>query len=142
MAEQVIIRQNKHFGTEVKATDPHQPESTELRPVSYLHELSPYGMLLLSAGACTAILLNSYAQNHEIDLEAVSLQLTYERDAEQDCKDCETDQKFDELIRESMTLEGDLSSEERQRLFRVSHQCSVVKILRQGIEISSQLEEA
>ena len=66
MTEKMIIRQNKDWQVGFWATDPNDPESEEFQPVHGLHEITPYGMMLASLGSCTAQVVLSYAQHHQV----------------------------------------------------------------------------
>ena len=139
MAEHVIVRQNSDWEIEFEALDPSEDESAEVRPVVKIHELTPYTMMLASLGACTAIVLHTYAQNHDINLQEVELDLRYRRVLQPDGENCEEIERYDEQIDQKVSLTGDLKNNERQKLFRVSQQCSVPQILESGIEIRSEL---
>jgi uncharacterized OsmC-like protein len=139
MAEHVIVRQNNKFQIEFRAQDPRDQESGEIQPVVHIHELTPYTMLLASLGACTTIVLHTYAQHHDVDLQEVESHLRYKRVFQHDCEHCEEIERFEEQIDQELTFSGDLTNEEREKLFRISKQCSVHKLLETGIEIRSQL---
>jgi uncharacterized OsmC-like protein len=139
MSEKVIIRQKNDFETEILAADPHDPDSDEMRPVEHVFGLTPYGMLLASIGGCTAVLLNSYAQNHGIDLQEVELRLEFGRVFDEDCQDCENRDEYEDIIEEEIAFSGNLTSQERQKLFAVSRHCPIHKMVHHGIEIRSQM---
>jgi putative redox protein len=141
MGEEVIVRQNDKFETEILALDPHDPDGTEFRSVEHMHQLTPYGMLLASLGSCTAIVMHTYAQYHDVDLHEVELHLQYDRIFAEDCEDCEHIHEYKEQIEEGITVLGDLTPEERKRLFAVSKHCPIHKILAHGIEVQSHLVE-
>jgi putative redox protein len=141
MGEKVIVRQNSDFGTLILAADPHDPESDHLHPVEGLHQLTPYGMLLSSLGSCTAIVMHTYAQHHHVHLDEVELRLEYGRVFKDDCEDCEGIDEYEERIEEEIVLMGDLSPQDRKRLFAVSKQCPIHKMVQRGIEIRSQLAD-
>ena len=141
MSEKVIIRQNKDFETEFLASDPHTTDS-DLQPALSIYHLSPYTMLLASIGSCTAVLLNSYAQNHGIDLEEVELSLEFGRNAAEDCEDCEGIDEFEEQIEEQITFFGDLGEAEKDRLYAVSRQCPIHRMVQQGMTIRSRLVDS
>lgn len=138
MPERVIVHQDKAFQTRFEAANPHDAESDQTEPVMHLHDLTPYGMLLASVGSCTAIVLNSYAQNHDIPLESVSVEAVYDRVFADDCKDCDEDTEYEEIIREGLTFSGDLSDKDRKRLHQVAKYCSIRRLLEQGIRIESE----
>ena len=139
--ERVIVRQNARFATEFLASDPRRDDSQELTPVERLEELTPYGMLLTGLGACTAIVLHTYAKRHDLRLDRVELRLRYDRVFAKDCETCDTVERYRETIDEEVSLEGDLDAEERRRLLLVSKHCPIHKILAYGMEIASRLDE-
>lgn len=141
MTEHVIVRQNSNFDTEFRAPDPSDSESDELKSVVHIHELTPYTMLLASVGACTAIVLHTYAQNHDVALQEVELDLKYKRDIQQNSENSDNIERYEEEIEEELTFTGDLTEEDRMKLFQVAKQCSIHKMLEDGIKISSQLLE-
>lgn len=134
MAEIVLVRQNHHFETEFWAADPQEDESAELLPVTRIHSLTPYGMLLASLGACTAVVVNTYAQHHGIHLHEVEMTLEYNRSFDEDCEDCEELGEFHEDIEVAIRFDGDLTPAIQQRLLAVSKQCPIHKMLEDGIE--------
>lgn len=142
MGEQMVVRQDREFLTEILAPDPHRPDDPQLYPVEHIHHLTPYGMLLAGLATCTAIVLHTYARNHGIDLQEVELRLWYERVFADDCQDCEAIDEYREQIVEEMVLRGNLTSQERQKLWLISRHCPVHKMLHQGIEVVSQLAES
>ena len=138
MSEVVIIRQNAHFEIEVMAAEA-DGERGDFHSVERLHEVTPYGLFLSSLGSCTAIVLHTYAQNHGLDLQDVEIRLEYRRLFQEDCQNCEDARPYEEHISEEIALRGDLTEGEREKLFRISHQCPIHKMLQSGIEIRSQL---
>jgi uncharacterized OsmC-like protein len=141
MAEKVIIRQKRNFETEIQALDPQESEGKDFFYVEDARQLTPYGMLLTSLGACTAIVVNTYAQNHGVDLQEVELHLTYSRDFNEDCENCTEIEKYEEHIDYDTFFRGDLSEADIQRLFQVSRACSIHKMLEDGVQIDSRLGE-
>lgn len=142
MAEIVIVRQNSRFETDFMAADTegtHQAER-ELHPVHAIHELSPYGLLLASLGACTAILLHSYAQNHNVKLQEVEMRMTYGRVFARDCAECEEQDKYSEGIDAEVGFVGELSPAERNKLFLIAQHCPVHKILHNGMRTEFRLK--
>lgn len=139
MAERVIVHQDKEFQTAYWAQDPADPEAIGPRPVSHLHDLTPYGMILASLGACTAIVLHTYAQSHEIGLDDVELILDYQRLYQEDCKNCEEIGEYMEQVSLDIRLAGDLTAPQRERLLRVSHHCPVHRMLDDGVKVRTHL---
>ena len=139
MSEKVIVRQNNRFETEFLAIDPHHPDADEFQSIAHLHALTPYGMLLASLGACSAIVLHTYAQNHAVDLQSVELRLAYDRVFQEDCETCTEIDQYEEQIDKEIELVGDISPADRQKLLRIAHQCPIHKMLMNGIKIESRL---
>jgi uncharacterized OsmC-like protein len=144
MAEIVVVRQRSNFETDFLAADTDSPdvEARELKPVHAIHELTPYGMLLAGLGSCTTILLHSYAHHHGVDLEEVELRVSYDRVFDEDCERCEEIGEYTEQIDAEVALTGDFDEKERNKLFLVSRQCPVHKILHDGIETVFRLVES
>jgi putative redox protein len=141
MGERVIVRQNSRFETEFLALDPHDPKAHALEPVDQIHQMTPYGMLLAGLGACTAIVLHTYAQHHGVALNEVELDLEYNRVFADDCQDCVGIEEYREQIAEKIALIGDFAPDEKQKLFLISRHCPIHKMLSHGIEVRSSLAE-
>jgi uncharacterized OsmC-like protein len=142
MSEKLLLRQKSDFGTEIWAADPHDPESDELKPVEHVFGLSPYGMLLASLAGCTAVLLTTYAQNHQIGLHEVELRLDFARVFEEDCQHCEDTDEYEEVIDEEIVFKGDLTPAQRDKLFAVSHHCPIHRMVQEGIQVRSRMGDA
>ncbi len=141
MGERVIVRQNREYEIEVLAIDPHDPDAQELQPVDMIYQLTPYGLLLAGLGACTAVVLNTYADYHEVGLEGVELRLSYDRTFDEDCEHCQSIDDYQEQIGMQIVLAGDLTPAERKKLFAISKHCPIHKMLAQGIEVRTSLVE-
>jgi uncharacterized OsmC-like protein len=140
MAERIYFRQTNTFEMEVRAQLEEQlEESIELNPVIELVELTPYGMLLVGLAGCTSAVLHTYAQNHRLDLREVEINLTYNRVFKEDCENCENIERYEEIIEEKISLTGDLSDEQREKLYEISHHCPIQKMLIRGVEVRSSL---
>lgn len=138
MSERVIVFQDRSFQTSFKAADPNDESSNQVDHVHHLHDLTPYGMLLASVGACTAIVVNSYANHHNIPLKAVSVDAAYDRVFAEDCDDCDEDNIYEEIIRENVKFEGDLNPDQLKRLHQVAKACSIRRLLENGIRVESE----
>lgn len=137
MSERVVVYQDKSFRTEFRAADPNDEDSQKLESVMHLHNLTPYGMLLASVGSCTAIVVNTYARNHNIPLKGVTIDASYDRVFADDCDNCDETTQYEEIIREELTFEGDLADKDLVRLHRVARACSIRRMLESGIQIKA-----
>jgi len=134
MGERVQVLQNSDFQIQFLAADPELPDS-DLKQVSHLHQLTPYGMLLVSLASCTTIVLHTYARAHDIKLNRVVVNAEYERSFNEDCENCEENNRYDAQITEHVELHGELSGQERKKLENVVKLCSIRQMLEGGIEI-------
>ncbi len=93
---------------------------------------NPYQLLLASLGSCSAITLRMYAQNKKWDIGSVNVKLNLAQLQKEN-------EKITVIVRK-ISLSGNLSQEQRERLLAVAKVCPVAKILTGNIEIESILE--
>jgi len=139
MAEKVVVHQKINYETEFWSLDPEVPESAELHPVSHIGDLTPYGMLLAGLGSCTAVVVNTYARYHELQLDEVDLTVAYQRTFKEDCEHCEEISQYNEQINMEISFKGNLTPEQQEKLSKISLQCPIHKMLKNGIQVSSRL---
>jgi len=99
---------------------------------------SPYEYLLAGLGACTSMTIRLYADLKKIPLRRVSVRLKHDKIHASDCEHCETKEgKIDRIDRE-ITLEGDLSAEQRGKLLEIADKCPVHRTLHSEIDIRTR----
>ncbi len=74
---------------------------------------TPYDLLLTALGACTSMTLRMYANRKKLPLEDVEVRLSHERIHARDC--AQQEGKVERISR-FLTLRGDLTDDQRQRL--------------------------
>jgi len=121
-------------GSHVWISDEPQPHGKDLGP-------TPYDHLLAALGSCVAMTLRMYADRKGWGLEQVEVHLDQDRVYFKDCEDCESDDGYVHIIEKRVKLIGDLTSEQKQRLFEISDRCPVNKTLLREIKIRSALVE-
>ena len=114
------------------ADEPTEFGGTDLGP-------NPYELLLSSLGACTSMTLRMYANRKKLPLTGVSVTLAHDRIHARDCEDCEKTDGYIDRIRKQITLVGDLTEAQRQRLLEIADRCPVHRTLHNEILIESKL---
>lgn len=111
-------------------------------PVSYGGNYlgsTPYQLVAAGLGACTSMTIRMYARHKKLPLEHVQVDVTHDKIHAEDCSSCEQPGgKVDQFVRR-ITLTGDLSEEERQRLLDIADRCPVHKTLEGEINIQTAL---
>ncbi len=94
---------------------------------------APFDFLMAGLGACTAMTLRMYAERKEISLDKVTVELEHDK--------IDQDGKLLDRMTRRITLEGQLSPEQRQRMLEIANKCPAYRVLRQPVEIDSVLAD-
>ena len=114
------------------ADEPASVGGTESAP-------TPYDYLGAALAACTAMTLRMYAARKRLPLESVDVTVTHAKVHAEDCANCTApDAKLDRLTR-TVTLHGDLTPEQRQRLLEIADRCPVHRTLESEIQVVTAL---
>ncbi len=111
--QSVTVRGHKLFADEPLSF----PEGTD-------KGLSPNDFLLSSLGSCTSITLRMYARLKKIPLDKIIIKLNRSETGEIDRK---------------IELIGNLTDEQKTRLFEISNRCPIHKALTNTVKINSKL---
>jgi putative redox protein len=99
---------------------------------------TPYELLLAALGSCTAMTLRLYADRKGWPLERTTVHLAHDKRHAEDCEGCEhSGAKIDHIDRE-IALEGELSSEQRERLIEIASKCPVHRTLHSEVQIDTR----
>jgi uncharacterized OsmC-like protein/esterase/lipase len=98
---------------------------------------SPYDMLLMSLGACTSMTLRMYANRKKLALDNIEVRLVHERVHAEDCVNCGGSI---ETITRSISVEGNLSDDQKQSLLAIADKCPVHKTLESNPKIITELK--
>ena len=90
---------------------------------------SPYELLLWALGACTSMTLLMYARRKGWDVAEISVHLTHDRVHAQDSSEVEGEGGKVELITRDISVRGNLTEEQKQRLLEIAGRCPVHKTL-------------
>lgn len=98
---------------------------------------NPYELLLAALGACTSMTVRMYAERKQWPLRSVQVRLAYARIHAEDCADCDTKDGMVDRIDTEVSLSGDLSDDQRQRLMEIANRCPVHRTLVSEIQIGT-----
>src|ERR1700682_2409347 len=99
----------------------------------------PYELLLSALGSCTNMTLRMYADRKKWPLKEIRVTLTHSKNYANDCVNCEQPAAMLDRIERRITLIGELSAEQRQRLLGIANLCPVHKSLTSRIDIQTEL---
>lgn len=100
---------------------------------------NPYELLLAALGACTSMTLRMYADRKQWPLQDVQVRLGHSRIHAEDCAACDTREGMLDQIDVEISLLGDLSESQRQRLMEIANHCPVHRTLLGEIQIRMSL---
>jgi uncharacterized OsmC-like protein len=119
--------------------EPHSVDGDDLGP-------NPYELLLAALGSCTAMTLLMYARRKEWPLYEVSVHLSHDRVFAKDCAACSEEEVAAagnggkiEVVKRDISLRGDLSDEQVQRLLEIADRCPVHRTLQSPPKIVSSV---
>lgn len=100
---------------------------------------SPYDYLASALGSCTAMTLNMYARHKKLPVNNVSVKVEHGRIHAEDCVDCEKQQGRVDVFTRQISIEGELTTAQRERMLQIADRCPVHKTLENEIKIDSEL---
>ncbi len=128
------------FRTDVKAGR-HTLVADEPRSVGGTNAgPSPYDLLSAALATCTSMTLHMYAAHKKLDLESATVRVKHGKIHAEDCEDCESDTgRIDEFQR-SISLRGNLTDAQTQRVLEIADKCPVHRTLEGEIKVRTTLD--
>jgi len=134
----VIVTSMKNLQNEVRYGENHVLITDE--PVAAGGDEAgpdPYTLLLAALGSCISMTTTLYARRKAWPLERVTVRLRGERTHAKDCVECtRTTEGYVHRIQRSVSLDGELTEEQRARLQEIAHKCPVHRTLTSEIVIT------
>ncbi len=135
----LLVEEKDHVFTQHVFSDSHHWLADE--PVAAGGNNSgpdPYEHLLAALGTCTAMTLRMYARHKGLPLEHVAVELFHDRDYIEDCESCDERPQQIEIIERRITLVGDLSPAQRNRLLEIAERCPVHRTLHAELDVRTK----
>jgi putative redox protein len=135
MSGQVIVRENGQgrYQQEVIAGQHHLLADEPVSVGGADAGPAPFDYLMAGLGACTSMTLRMYAERKGLTLRGVTVALVHDK--------ATIDGVARDRVRRSITLDGDLSPEERARLLEIANKCPVHRALSQPLAIETELAD-
>lgn len=136
----VVVEEKNHKFTQHVMSDNHYWLADE--PISVGGSDTgpdPYEHLLAGLGACTSMTLRMYANLKKIPLDHIRVELKHSRNHIEDSEHCDNSGGNIELIERSISLEGDLTYEQTQRLLQIADKCPVHRTLHGKLHVATTL---
>ncbi len=100
---------------------------------------TPYDLLLAALGTCTAMTVKLIAAGEGIPLEGISVTLNHSRRHADDCAAAAGGRPRIEVIERIITLKGDVTEAQRDRLMEIADKCPVHRTLESHATIETRL---
>lgn len=94
---------------------------------------APFDFVMAGLGACTSMTLRMYAERKGLAVTRIAVALSHDT--------VQIDGIPRNRIQRNITLEGNLSAEQRQRMLEIANKCPVHRALSQSIQVESALSD-
>ncbi|MCF7354936.1 bifunctional alpha/beta hydrolase/OsmC family protein [Vibrio sp. CK2-1] len=137
---QVVVEEKNHAFLRNIITESHQfPSDEPVRVGGSNLGPTPYDLLLASLGSCTSMTLRMYANQKKLNVTKIDIQLRHDRIHNEDCQNCIDGKFVQDVIYRELTIEGDLTEQQRQRMLEIADRCPVHRTLHNEIDIQTKL---
>src|SRR5215831_19970693 len=99
----------------------------------------PHELLMASLGACASITAQMYAKRKQWNLQSVHIDVAHERAHAADNAASGATIGMVDQFEMQISFAGDLSEDQRDRLFEIANRCPVHRMLTSGVKIQSRL---
>lgn len=99
---------------------------------------TPYDLVSAGLAACTAMTLQMYARRKKWNVKNVSVHVDHSKEHAADCESCEEKSAKIDTFTRQISLQGNLSAEQKQRLLEIADKCPVHRTLEAKSQIITQ----
>ena len=99
---------------------------------------TPYDFLLAALGTCTSMTLRMYAKRKGLEIDEIKVELQHKRIHSDDCETCEDQKALVDQIERIITIKGNLTTAQRDRMLQIADMCPVHRTLMNQKEITSR----
>ena len=99
----------------------------------------PYEHLLAALGSCTTMTLRMYANRKQWPVDDIKVELSHSRKHGDDCKQCDEEVSQIEVIDRVVTIKGQLSQAQLDRLLEIADRCPVHRTLHSELLVETRL---
>ena len=100
---------------------------------------NPQELLMAALGACTSITVQMYAERKQWNLQSVHIDVAYERVLAADNTASGATAGMVDQLEMQVSLVGDLSDDQRNRLFEIANRCPIHRMLTTQVQIQARL---
>jgi uncharacterized OsmC-like protein/alpha/beta superfamily hydrolase len=140
-ASVVVSEKDHHFTLNVVSNDHYWLADQPVAAGGQNLGPDPYQHLLAALGTCTVMTLRMYAKLKKIPLTDISVTLNHHKNYHQDCQNCDQETQYSEMINRHITLVGELSKAQRQKLLSIADKCPVHKTLHHQVKVITTIQQ-
>ena len=138
----VVVRTGRdHYYTDIYADGHHMVADEPISVGGTNLGPSPYKFLAAALGSCTTITVRMYADRKKWPLDAVVVRLKHQQVDASQCDDCKSENGKVDIFERELEFVGNLSDEQRQRLFEIADRCPVHRSLHGEIKVRNSMRK-
>lgn len=100
---------------------------------------TPYQLLAAALGACTSMTMRMYARRKSIALDGLVVDVSHSKSHADDSEDAGSAGSKIDVFKRSISLDGDLTGDERARLLEIADRCPVHRTLEARARIETEI---
>ena len=102
--------------------------------------LTPFNLLSAALASCTSITLRMYAKRKKWAVEHISVDVVHDKLHASACEHCEMEDGRIDHFKRIITVKGDITSEQCEKLLQIADKCPVHRTLESKVMITTEKE--